>query len=108
MALNTPYKGLYMKDEYFSKEYPWTPFFEQFYPCIKYKVQADEKLNGTDSITVAESAQLTITQNFPLSIDSVECSLTFSCEKNLKVFYKIIKGCSKSKFLKMLKWIIHN
>ena len=74
------------------------PIFEHFYPCIKYKIKADEEIHGTNSLTVAESVH-TVPDNYRTGISyaEIECNLSFTCENHRKVFYKLIKGCSKLK-----------
>ena len=64
-------------------------FINHFYPCIKYEIPADPKLDGTDYFIVAESMQFKrfIYENY------FDCNLFFTCENNRKAFYKIIKDC---------------
>ena len=75
-----------------------------FYPCIKYKIPADQKLEGSDHFIVAESMHFkslrpdsarkkrnrkaAFTQMF-------NCSLSFTCKNDQKAFYKVTKDCSK-------------
>ena len=81
--LSNPYLE-YKLYEYVTKEiYP-------FYPCIKYKLPADSQLDGTDYFIVAESMHL---KSLKLVDDSLDCSLSFTCEKGQKAFYKLIKDC---------------
>ena len=89
MARNTPYK---------ESSYP-----EHFYPCIKYKVPADEQFHGTNFFTVAESVHPWFYQK-QIPYEDIECNLSFTCENHRKVFYRIIEDCSKSK---ILKWMNH-
>ena len=63
---------------------------DPYYPCIKYKDPADPKLDGTDYFIVAESMHL---KSLNLGYDSFDCSLSFTCEKGQKAFYKLIKDC---------------
>ena len=63
---------------------------DPYYPCIKYKDPADPKLDGTDYFIVAESMHL---KSLRLVDDSLDCSLSFTCEKGQKAFYKLIKDC---------------
>jgi len=67
---------------------------DPYYPCIKYKDPADPKLGGTDYFIVAESMHLKEMdpddQDFILYFD---CNLSFTCEKDQKAFYKLIKDC---------------
>ena len=75
-----------------------------FYPCIKYKIPADKKLEGSDHFVVAESMHLK-----SLSGDSeqtFDCSLSFTCENDQKAFYKLTKDCSNSGSISILKRII--
>ena len=64
---------------------------DPYYPFIKYKEPANLKLDGTDHFIVAESMHLKnidIWDSFFLN-----CSLSFTCEKGQKAFYKLIKDC---------------
>ena len=63
---------------------------DPFYPCIKYKIPADQELDGTDHVTVAE----TMGSN-GMYVDSKDMhfSLYFTCENDQKAFYKLIKDC---------------
>ena len=61
-----------------------------YYPCIKYKDPADPKLDGTDYFIVAESI---ILKSMNLQNDWLNCSLSFTCEKDQKAFYKLVKDC---------------
>ena len=61
---------------------------DSFYPAIKYKIPADLKLDGTDYFIVAESMNLNYDDVEPEVFDVV---LSFTCEKNQKAFYKLIK-----------------
>ena len=86
-----------MEDELFDNlSYSAKPIFEHFYPCIKYKIKADEEIDGTNSLTVAESVH-TVPDNYRTGISyaEIECNLSFTCENHQKVFYKLIKGFSK-------------
>ena len=83
-----------------------TPIIDPFYPCIKYKVPADPKLDGTNYFIVVESMKyLTkitgknyIWETFSngSAIDpnkGFECSLSVSCDNDQKAFYKLKKDC---------------
>ena len=59
-----------------------------YYPCIKYKIPADPKLDGTDYFIVAESMNYQKMNSIHMNY---YCSLTFSCENDQKAFYKIMK-----------------
>ena len=61
---------------------------DPFYPCVKYQKTADPKLDGTDYFIVAESMNLNYDDVEPEVFDVV---LSFTCEKNQKAFYKLIK-----------------
>ena len=61
--------------------------FVSYHPCIKYKIPADPKLDGTDYFFVAES------MNSGLDNWMIRCSLSFSCENDQKAFYKLMKDC---------------
>ena len=75
-----------MRYDYFTDEIVMDPF----YPCIKYKLPADPKLNGTDYFVVAESMHL----NEMYLRDVVSnCTLSFTCENDQKAFYKLMKDC---------------
>ena len=63
---------------------------DPYYPCIKYKDPADPKLDGTDYFIVAESMHL---KGMDLGGPSFDCDLSFTCEKDQKAFYKLIKDC---------------
>ena len=64
---------------------------DPFYPCIKYKVPADPKLDGTGYFIVAESMHLYPTVNYAYWLERFHCSISFTCENNQKAFYKLIK-----------------
>ena len=63
---------------------------DPYYPCIKYKYPADPKLDGTNYFIVAESMHL---NGFNLRYEELDCTLSFTCEKNQKAFYKLTKDC---------------
>ena len=63
---------------------------DSYYPCIKYKIPADPKLDGTDYFIVAETVN---SHNWFMNYSVFDCSLSFSCENDQKAFYKIIKDC---------------
>ena len=67
-------------------------FIDYFYPCVKYKIPADAKLDGTEYFIVAESMHfnnyLTLSKN-----NSFDCHLSFICDNDQKAFYKIVKDC---------------
>ena len=75
-----------------------------FYPCIKYKVPADQELEGSDHFIVAESMHLKSLHRAAArskrsrpanDIDTHDCSLSFTCENDQKAFYKLTKDCSQ-------------
>ena len=69
---------------------------DPYYPCIKYKDPADPKLDGTDYFIVAESMHLKemeIVRDRNGHLFNFNCSLSFTCEKGQKTFYKLIKDC---------------
>ena len=63
---------------------------DPYHPCTKYKDPANPKLDGTDYFIVAESMHL---YGFSLTRERFNCSLSFSCEKDQKAFYKLIQDC---------------
>ena len=63
---------------------------DPYYPCVKYKDLADPKIDGTDYFIVAESMHLT---EMDLKSTLFDCSLSFTCKKDQKAFYKLIKDC---------------
>ena len=65
---------------------------DPFYPCIKYKITADQELDGTDYITVAES-MYSYGMRTLLDLEEFDCSLSFTCENDQKAFYKLEKDC---------------
>ena len=87
---------------------------KHFYPCIKYKIKADGEVHGTNSFTVAESVHTVsglvdlfeIWGNIPYP--EIKCNLSFTCENHQKVFYKIIKGCSKLNVFENGSFINHD
>ena len=62
-----------------------------FYPCLKYKKSADQKLDGTDYFIVAESMHLKRMED--IKTKRFVCSLSFTCENDKKAFHKLIKDC---------------
>ena len=64
---------------------------DPFYSCIKYKIPADLKLDGTDYFIVAESMHLKPTGIY--GSPEFDVSLSFTCENDQKAFYKVIKDC---------------
>ena len=73
---------------------------DPYYPCIKYKDLADPKIDGTDYFIVAESMYLTeMSLKDILKWTWFDCSLSFTCEKDQKAFYNLIKDC--------LRFLIH-
>ena len=69
---------------------------DPFYPCIKFKKSADPKLDGTDYFIVAESMHLErihIDYDSDVDYDWFHCSLSFTCENDKKVCYKLIQDC---------------
>ena len=82
----------------------WTNeiLMDPFYPCIKYKIPADPKLDGTDYFIVAESMHLYPTVYHPSSSSfHFNCSISLSCENNQKAFYKLIKDCLRFQIKKL-------
>ena len=73
---------------------------DPFYPCIKYKIPADPKLDGTDYFIVAESMHLNPTV-IDFSSYYFNCSISLSCENNQKAFYKLIKDCLRFQIKKL-------
>ena len=72
--------------------YDWSnneTIIDPFYPCIKYKIPADQKLDGTDYFIAAESMHL----KWWDADHDFNCSLSITCENDQKAFYKLIKGC---------------
>ena len=63
---------------------------DPFYPCIKYKKSADQKLDGTDYFIIAESMHL---REIDADFIMLRCSLTFTCDSDKKAFYKFIQDC---------------
>ena len=69
---------------------------DPFYPCIKYKIPADPKLDGTDYFIVAESMHLEeiyIDYDDDVDYDEFHCSLSITCTNDQKAFYKLLKDC---------------
>ena len=77
-----------------------------FYPCIKYKIPADQELEGSDHFIVAESMHLKSlhrasarSKRSPIinvyDIETHNCSLSVACENDQKAFYKLTKDCSQ-------------
>ena len=67
-----------------------TLVMDPFYPCIKYKIPADPKLDGTDYFIFAETMHH---RHESLYGDVYDCSLSFTCTNDQKAFYKLLKGC---------------
>ena len=69
----------------------------RYYPCIKYKIQADPEIDGTNTFFVAESMKFNLSDiilfdNNNQSDNGIfECNLSFSCKSEQKAFYKIVK-----------------
>ena len=61
---------------------------DSFYPCIKYKIQADPTLDGTDYFIAAESMK---SKWMDFDSERLYCSLSFTCENDQMAFYKLIK-----------------
>ena len=65
---------------------------DPYYPCIKYKIPADPKLDGTDYFIVVESMN---SRNWWwwwfMDNSMFDCFVSFSCENDQKAFYKIMK-----------------
>ena len=76
-------------------------FIDSFYPCIKYKIPADPKLDGTDYFIVAESMRFKI-PNLDDNYYLFDCYLSFTCENDEKAFYKIIKDYLLSNKIRIL------
>ena len=85
---------------------PHQTLISPYYPCIKYKIPADQKLEGSDHFIVAESMHLSLKglrrdsarkkRNRKAVISQMfKCSLSFTCKNNQKAFYKMTKDCSK-------------
>ena len=81
-----------MLHDYYDTEIVMNPY----YPCIKYRNPADPKLDGTDYFIVAESMylkEMETVRDRNGRLYSFNCSLSFTCEKGQKVFYKLKKDC---------------
>ena len=79
--------------EYVHREdYTGKIVMDPYYPCIKYKDPADPKLDGTDYFIIAESMRLN-EFDYYLAYDQFDCSLSLTCEKDQKAFYKLMKEC---------------
>ena len=76
--------------EYVLLDYNDGSVIDPYYPCIKYKSPADPKYDGTDYFIVAESMHLI--EIYP-DWNWFDCSLSFTCEKDQKAFYKLMKDC---------------
>ena len=69
----------------------------RYSPCIKYKIQADPEIDGTNTFFVAESMKFNLSDiilfdNNNQSDNGIfECNLSFSCKCEEKAFYKIVK-----------------
>ena len=72
-----------------------------FYPCMKYKIPANPKLDGTDYFIVAESMQWQPSSSHDTRY-MFDCHLSFTCENDQKAFYKIIKDCLLSHSIRIL------
>ena len=64
---------------------------DPYYPFIKYKEPANLKLDGTDHFIGAELMRLKLPST--LLSDWFNSSLSFTCEKDQKAFYKLMKDC---------------
>ena len=76
---------------------------DPFYPCIKYKIPADPKLDGTDYFIIAESMYH---KGIDVNWVSFRCSFSFICEYDKKAFYNLIKVClrySSKKLIEILR-----
>ena len=62
---------------------------DPYYPCIKYKIPADPKHDGTDHFIVAEFVNF----NLKHYAHWLNCNLSFTCENDKKAFYKTITDC---------------
>ena len=78
---------------------------DPFYPCLKYKMPADPKLDGTDHFIVAESMSL---NDMNLNFELFECYLSFTCENDQKAFYKLKKDCLQIRIKKIFFVIFVN
>ena len=81
--LSNPYLE-YKLQKYLTDEIVMDPF----YPCIKYKIPADPKLDGTDYFIFAETMH-----HRHESLVVYDCSLSFTCTNDQKAFYKLLKDC---------------
>jgi len=69
----------------------------RYYPCVKYKIEADPEIDGTKTFSVAESMKFNLSDivlfdNNNQSDNGIfECNLSFSCKSEQKAFYKIVK-----------------
>ena len=61
----------------------------EYYPCILYKKSTSDNqtLYTIESMHGGPYSSMTTS-------DTLECRLSFNCEKNQKVFYKLKKDCS--------------
>ena len=61
----------------------------EYYPCIFYKTLTsdDQTFYTIESMHGGPYSSLTAS-------DTLECRLSFNCDKNQKVFYKLKKDCS--------------
>ena len=80
---------------------------DPFYPCIKYKKQADPEHDGTDYFIVAESMYSNWMAIDTFTVPSMVCSLSFTCENDKKAFYKVIslsieKECLRFRIIETL------
>lgn len=83
-----------------------------YYPCIKYKIPASPKLDGSNYLSIAESMHIggleLRVQKFKVVVEKSEffesklqaddegllqCNLSFTCANDELVFYKILKDC---------------
>lgn len=63
----------------------------EYYPCIFYKTSTsdDQTIYTVESMHGGPYSSLTASWR-----DTLECRLSFNCEKNQTVFYKLKKDCS--------------
>ena len=66
---------------------------DPYYPCIKYKNPADPNLDGTDYFIIAESMHLNRLDFSARSREWIDCFISFTCDKDQKAFYKLLKDC---------------
>ena len=90
MNLSSVLKNPYLGHAFYKPFAPDTLVMDPFYPCIKYKIPADPKLDGTDYFIFAETMHY---RHQSWSVDVYDCSLSFTCTNDQKAFYKLLKDC---------------